>query len=359
MSPGAKAAQPGAAQKISVLVVDDSPGNRRTLTQLLEAAPDVEVVGRAGDGDEGLRRAKELRPDVITLDLEMPKLDGFAFLRLLMANVPTPVIVISSYAHRSDVFKALELGAFDFIAKPSRAGREAQETLGRELLEKVRAVRLVRASTSVGAAGAQGTRSRVESAPPLIVAVGASTGGPPAVQRLLESVPPEASVSLLICQHMPPRFTTAFAERLDRIGAWSVSEAKDGDVPARGRAFIAPGGRNLLLGRTRAGGLEIHTRPPNGKDKHCPSVDGLFASVAEQLGAQALGVVLTGMGADGALGAKLIHRAGGQVWAEAEQTAVIFGMPREAIATGAVKRVLPLPEVGPALAAEAAKRKRR
>jgi two-component system chemotaxis response regulator CheB len=343
--------------QVSVLIVDDSASNRRTLTQLLESSPDVEVVGRASDGEEGLKQASALRPDVITLDLEMPRLDGFAFLRLLMATVPTPVIVISSYAHRSDVFKALELGAFDFIAKPARAGKEELEALRRDLLEKVRAVRLVRPDARAPTPPpARALRAREVA--PLLVGVGASTGGPPAVQRLLESLPPMSPVSLLICQHMPPRFTAAFAERLDRTGAWSVSEAKSGDVPAPGRAFISPGGSHLVLARGRQGELELQTPPPSGTDKHTPSVDRLFESLAAVLGPRALGVVLTGMGADGARGARAIRKAGGQVWAEAEETAVIFGMPKEAIATGAVKRILPLPEIGPALAQEAQKRNR-
>ena len=257
---------------ISVLVIDDSPGNRRTLSQMLESAPDVEVVGRASDGEDGLRQAAALRPDVITLDLEMPKLDGFAFLRLLMANVPTPVIVISSYAHKSDVFKALELGAFDFIGKPASKA---------ELLEKIRAVRLIRPDPR--RASPERTAPARKSTPEprlLIAAIGASTGGPPAVQRLVEAVAPEIPMCLLVTQHMPPRFTQAFAERLDRIGAWSVSEARDGDVPAPGRVFIAPGGKNLVLGQTRSGKLELRTPVPKLTDKHTPSVDAMFHSVA-------------------------------------------------------------------------------
>lgn len=342
---------------VTVLVIDDSPGNRRTLTQLLESSKDVEVVGRATDGEDGLKQAAALRPDVITLDLEMPKLDGFAFLRLLMATVPTPVIVISSYAHKSDVFKALELGAFDFIAKPARAGKDELESLRKELLEKVRAVRLIRPDTRRKEA-AQAHRAGPLTEPPLtLVAVGASTGGPPAVQRLLESVPADAPLCFLICQHMPARFTQAFAERLDRTGAWSVSEAREGDVPARGRVFIASGGRQLVLANGKAERMELRTPVPRLTDKHTPSVDELFSSVARVLGKKALGVVLTGMGADGAEGARSIHAAGGQVWAESEETAIIYGMPKEAIATGAVHRVLPLPEIGPALVHEATRRR--
>ena len=321
-----------------VLVVDDSAHNRRILTQLLESAPDVRVVERAVDGEDGLRKAKLLRPDVITLDLEMPKLDGYGFLRLLMSSVPIPVVVVSSYAHRVDVFKALELGAFDFVAKPARSNPDAQETLRRTLLEKVRAARLVRPGPARPEPATQ----------PAVVAVGASTGGPPAVQRLLEVVSAEPSACLLVAQHMPEHFTRAFAQRLDRLGPFTVNEAADGDDVKPGHVFIAPGGRQLVLERKGAQ-LRLRTPASEKQDRHAPSVDRLFRSVAAVLGKQALGVVLTGMGSDGAQGTRAIRDAGGEVWAESEESAVIFGMPKEAIATGAVRRVLPLGDIGPAL----------
>jgi len=340
---------------VSVLVIDDSAQNRRALTSMLESAPDVRVVDRAADGEEGLKKVLDLRPDVVTLDLEMPKLGGYTFLRLLMRTAPTPVIVISSYAHKSDVFKALELGAFDFIAKPPPRGtQESLDSLRGELLEKVRAARHVRPGTRHQAPGARAMA--VVGELPLVVAVGASTGGPPAVQRLLEGLAVEPTPCVLVAQHMPSQFTRAFAERLDRIGPFTVTEACDGDLVQPGHVYIAPGGRHLVLVE-RGAKLELHTPPPTGVDKYAPSVDRLFTSVAQVLGARALGVVLTGMGADGAAGAKELSRAGAEVWAEAEETAVVFGMPGEAIATGAVSRVLPLGEIGPALAAAARRRR--
>lgn len=337
---------------VSVLVIDDSAHNRRAIAQMLEAASDVEVLDRASDGEEGLKKAAQLRPDVITLDLEMPKLDGFAFLRLLMATVPTPVIVVSSYAHKADVFKALELGAFDFIAKPPKGSKDGLETLKAELLDKIRAVRLIRPAPKrkpalESPAAALGT---------FVVAIGASTGGPPAIQRILEAMSEEPTACLLISQHMPAKFTEAFAERLDRLGAFTVREAKEGDRVAPGHAFIAPGGRHLVL-VSKAGRLEIQTPLPKPGEKHAPAVNRMFQSVAEALGKRALGVVLTGMGADGAEGAKAIKAAGGEVWAESDETAVIDGMPKEAIATGAVTKVLPLQEIGPALLAMGRKRR--
>ncbi len=346
---------------VSVLIIDDSAHNRRALTQMLESAPDVKVLDRASDGEEGLKKAAALKPDVITLDLEMPKLDGFAFLRLLMATAPTPVIVVSSYAHKADVFKALELGAFDFIAKPPRAGKEELDVLRAELLEKVRAVRLIRPERKKKEAPKPSAKERArpnkEPPEPFVLLVGASTGGPPAIQRLLESVAGEPSLSILVTQHMPPRFTQAFAERLDRIGAFSVSEAVNGDVVTAGHVYIAPGGSHLEVIRT-GGRLELRTPPPLASDKHVPAVDRLFFSGAQALGDQALAIVLTGMGNDGAAGSVALKKAGGEIWAESEESAVIFGMPQEAIASGSVKRVLKLSEMGSAVLAAVGRRRK-
>lgn len=334
---------------ITVLVIDDSAHNRRTLKRLLESESDVQVIDWAQDGEEGLRKVVSLRPDVVTVDLEMPRMGGYTFLRLLRSAAPTPAIVISSHSHKADVFKALELGAFDFIAQPPKATTDALEALRVELLEKVRAARLVRRG------GPPRGPERVVREPvplqdghPFVIAVAASTGGPPAVQRLLEALAAEPTPCVLICQHMPSQFTKAFAERLDRIGPFHVSEAKEGDRLAPGHVYIAPGGRHMLLAE-RDGRLVLTLRELITRDRYVPSADQLFESVAKTLGAKALAVVLTGMGSDGAVGARVVHEAGGEVWAESEETAVVFGMPQEAISTGVVKRVLPLGEIGPAL----------
>ena len=342
-----------ALEPVKVLVVDDSAQNRRLLTELLESSPDVKVVGTASDGNEGLRQVLALHPDVVTLDLEMPRLGGYSFLRVLKSTAPTPVIVISSYAHKTDVFKALELGAFDFIAKPARLAPDVLEKLRKELQEKVHAARLVRPAEPPKPI----RRTKVMPLEPsFVVGIGASTGGPPAVQRLLEALAPEPSMCLLVCQHMPRQFTRAFAERLDKLGPFSVREAQEGDLLTPGHVFIAPGGRQLVVYRQN-GQCVLGTPPPTMQDKHAPSVDRLFMSLAEVFGSRTVGVVLTGMGSDGALGAKAIQKAGGEVWAESEQTAVIYGMPQEAVATGAVSRVLPLGEIGPALVELARKRR--
>ncbi|HSP80718.1 MAG TPA: chemotaxis protein CheB, partial [Myxococcaceae bacterium] len=279
-------------------------------------------------------------------------LGGYTFLRLLRSTAPTPVIVISSYSHKTDVFKALELGAFEFIAKPSRPTPEVLEGLRAELREKVRATRLVRTEETPSV-----YRPRVPLVEtPFVVGVGATTGGPPAGQRLLEALAPEPSRSLLVCQHMPRQFTQAFAERLDKLGPFTVREAKAGDLVVPGHVFIAPGGMQLVVERQ---GREyvLATPHPTMQDKHAPSVDKLFQSMAAAFGSRSVGVVLTGMGADGAAGARAIHKVGGQVWAESEETAVIYGMPQEAVATGSVSRVLPLGEIGPALVELARKRR--
>lgn len=322
---------------VRVLVIDDSASNRRAITQILESAPGVEVVERAQDGAEGLEKAQRLRPDLITLDLEMPKLDGFAFLRLLSQVAPTPVIVISSYAHRSDVFKALELGAFDFVAKPSKAA--SLEAVRADLLSKVHAVRQVR--PRAGPEAPKGDE-------PAIIAVGASTGGPQAVHELLSGLK-GTKACVLVAQHMPPLFTRAFAERLEKSWGQSVTEARGGERVTAGTGFVAPGGKHLLLVRGEKG-LTLEVAEAGPSDKHAPSIDRLFDSVAKAAGAHAHAVVLTGMGNDGAGGVAAIAKAGGVVWAESEQTAVIAGMPQAAMKTGHVAFVLPLQELASELA---------
>jgi two-component system, chemotaxis family, protein-glutamate methylesterase/glutaminase len=327
-------------KKLRVLVIDDFAVNRRAVISACEGAEDVEVVGVAEDGAEGMRQVRALRPDVITLDLEMPEVDGFTFLRLLMATMPTPVLVVSSYAHRRDVFTALDLGAFDFVAKGRKSDPEA---FARDLLDKLRAAPLLR---SPGAA----RDSRVDG--PFVVALGASTGGPPAIQRLVEELGSEQDLALLVAQHMPAGFTDAFARRLDRLGPLKVREAKEPERIEGGTVWIAPGGKHLTLAR-RNKNLEVRVVPSLPTDKHAPSVDVLFRSVAEVLGARALAIVLTGMGSDGKEGVRAVHVAGGEVWAESQDSAVVFGMPSEAIATGVVRRVLPLVEVSAAIRSRA------
>jgi two-component system, chemotaxis family, protein-glutamate methylesterase/glutaminase len=349
-----------AAKPIRVLVIDDSAFNRQTITAILEQAPGMQVIGRAGDGEEGLRLAFQLQPDVITLDLEMPKMDGFSFLRLLMSRQPTPVIVISGYATRENVFKALELGALDFVAKPSRTVTSELRNIKDELLAKVqlvtklrmvsltdRAARTRSAGTMSGAHRlvpevAPSTIGRKEGpAPPRLIAIGASTGGPPAISQILATLDPGLAIGIVVTQHMPAKFTKAFAERLDRSTPWRVREAEPGDAVTVGTALIAPGSGSILLKR-EGPQLKVDILAPAPEDRFVPSVDRMMESVAKSMGADALAVILTGMGGDGGRGVKAVKAAGGRVIAEAPETAVIFGMPQEAIASGAVDDVVPL-----------------
>ena len=348
---------------IRILVVDDSAFNRQTITAMLEGVPGFQVVGRAGDGEEGLKLAFQLQPDVITLDLEMPKMDGFSFLRLLMARQPTPVIVISGYATRENVFKALELGALDFVAKPSRTITPELRNIQEELLTKVRLVTQLRMVNLVDRAARTRTTgtmsgqfapppapvpppaSRKEGvAPPRLIAIGASTGGPPAINRILVNLEPTLPVGIVITQHMPSKFTKAFAERLDRTTPWHVREAESGDAISAGCVLVAPGAGSLLVKREGAS-LKVDILPPQPDDRYVPSVDRMLASCAAAMGAELCAIVLTGMGGDGGRGIRAVKAAGGRTVAEAPETAVIFGMPQEAIATGAVDDVVPLPSI--------------
>jgi two-component system, chemotaxis family, protein-glutamate methylesterase/glutaminase len=333
-------------KKIRVVVVDDSAYNRRAITRMLEEIPGVEVVGYATNGEEGIRRVIDLTPDLVTLDLEMPRMDGFTMLRILMASTPVPVIVISSTSGDEKVFKALELGAVDFIAKPTSIISDELLKIQQDLHDKVQAVfklnmaRVQKCSEPVPQAAE--LRPQVGSTTGIdLVAIGSSTGGPPALQRIFSAFSEPLPFAMAISQHMPPGFTATFAERLNRSTGFEVREAKDGDEMLPGRALLAPGGKNLLFALS---GSKIVARvvAPGPKDRYVPSVDAMFASLAEIYRARMLAVVLTGMGNDGAQGVREAKRLGAQIIAESEDTAVVFGMPREAIATGLVDRVAPI-----------------
>jgi two-component system chemotaxis response regulator CheB len=325
-----------------VLLVDDSDASRAAVRAILEGACGATVVGTARDGEEALREALRLRPDLVLLDLHMPRMDGFTFLRLLMARQPTPVVVVSSQAGRSDVFKALELGALDFVAKPEEGARP--DALRDALVEKCALLRSLRIRNLAGPAQAGAApREAVELAEPAaVVAVGASTGGPQAIQRLLSALPGDVGVAFVVAQHMPERFTTAFAERLGRTTPFSVQEAEGGEVVAAGRVLVAPGGRHLEVVRDGATLRAAVLPAAAGAHRHCPSVDRLFVSVARAVRARAVGVVLTGMGQDGRAGVSEIKRAGGLTLAESQDSAVVYGMPQAAVESGAVDEVLPL-----------------
>jgi len=346
---------------LNVLIVDDSAVNRRSIAETLEACPEVKVIGRAADGEEALRLALTLKPDVITLDLEMPKMDGFTFLRILMSKLPTPVIVVSSYSQKENVFRALELGALDFVAKPERAGERALEGVAAELLSKVLLARSLRRGVFVvrpqmdSFAGIEEElrRSRDLKAPARIIAIASSTGGPTALLQLLSRLPPQYPHALAITQHMPEKFTRTFAERLDRRSELFVTEAADLDDVTAGMGLVCPGGHCMVMepGASTAHPPRVRVRAPQPEDRYVPSGDRLFTSVARAFGARAVGVILTGMGDDGAQGARAIIAAGGIVLAEAESTAVVYGMPAAAVREGAVTQSLALPQIAEYLAA--------
>jgi two-component system chemotaxis response regulator CheB len=345
------------ATKLRVLVVDDSAFNRKNIADILSTNPDLEVVGRAADGEEALRLALVTKPDVITLDLEMPRMDGFTFLRILMSRQPVPVIVISSYSQKENVFKALEIGALDFIAKPDRYIDPDLKGLREELLQKVQLARNVRTAiaarkvaeplTGQAKPEPKPTRGLV---PRSVVAIASSTGGPSALVEIFGRLPPDYPHAVLVAQHMPENFTRTFAERLDRRSTLSVSEGRDLDAVDAGRAFVCPGRQCMDLEHTGRA-YRVRLRPPDPNDRYVPSADSLLTSTAKAAGRRAVGVVLTGMGNDGAAGAKAIVDAGGVVVVESESTAVVYGMPGAVVRAKIPCRSMPLPEIADWLAA--------
>jgi len=334
---------------IRVLVIDDSAFSRQAITRMLGTSPLVDVVGVARDGEEALRKTFELQPDLITLDLHMPKMDGFTFLRIVMSKRPTPVMVISGRAGEEDVFKALELGAVDFIAKPKPHAVPELIDIEQELIRKVHTIRelridKVRERLRALPVPVPRKRRAADGSPPEVVVIGSSTGGPAAPMQVFGSFSEAPPFAFLVAQHMPEGFTRGFAERLDRLTPLRALEASGGESPTRGTILVAPGGSHLEL---EARGPSIVTRvlPPAPGDKYSPSVDRLFQSAAKCFGGKVPAVGVTGMGDDGRKGVEAVKAAGGSVIAESEDTAVIFGMPLQAIRTGVVDRVLPLGDI--------------
>jgi two-component system chemotaxis response regulator CheB len=319
---------------------------------MLRVSPLVEVVGVARDGEEALRKTFELQPDLITLDLEMPRMDGFTFLRVVMSKRPTPVMVISGRSGEEDVFRALELGAVDFVSKPTTRETPELALIQQELIRKVHAMRELRIDKVQDRLGTMPSVVRRDrNAPasmPRIVAIGSSTGGPAALMQIFGAFSEAPQCGFLIAQHMPRGFTRGFADRLDRMTQLRAIEAEGGEVIAPGTILIAPGGKHLEL-ENRDGELVTRLVAIRKQDKYTPSVDRLFESAAKHIGSDLLAVVLTGMGDDGRVGAESVKRGGGSVIAESESTAVIFGMPRQAIRSGAVDQVLPLGDIAAAI----------
>ncbi|MDR2157504.1 MAG: chemotaxis response regulator protein-glutamate methylesterase [Clostridiales Family XIII bacterium] len=325
--------------RIKVLIVDDSLLFRELLQKGLRRFPDIEIIGTAADPFEAKDRIVALRPDVITLDVEMPRMDGIKFLRQLMPQLPLPVIVISSL--RESVFEAMDAGALDFVPKPENADNTV--AFAGSLAEKIRAASKARlayrrdARTDIKL-GAEGVKGPVD--PRIVIAIGASTGGTEAIFSILSKFSGNMP-GFVIVQHMPAGFTKLYAERLNATCVFEVKEAEDGDVLRPGRALLAPGDHQMRVIRKGAGYAVRCDKSPkvNG---HRPSVDVLFHSVAEAAGKDGVGIILTGMGADGALGLKRIRYAGGYTLGQDERSSVVYGMPMAAYMSGAVMVQLPL-----------------
>lgn len=333
---------------IKVLVVDDSALVRKVLTDELNKQPDIEVVGSAIDPYVARDKIVNLKPDVLTLDLEMPRMDGLSFLAKLMKHYPMPVVVISSLTPKNseNAIRALQLGAVDVICKPGSV--YSTQNISRDIIKAVRAASLAKFATenSTNRGDKKGiiepkysTKGLINTTQKLI-AIGASTGGTKAIEKVIKDLPVNIP-GIVIVQHMPPVFTKTFADRLNSVCNLNVVEAKDGDRVQAGRVLLAPGNYHMQVEKS---GARYYVRIKHGPpvNYHCPSVDVLFRSVAKSAGVNAMGVILTGMGSDGANGLLEMKNAGSYTIAQDEETSVVYGMPKEAIRLGAVDDILPL-----------------
>ena len=345
------------SQKIGVLVVDDSAVVRQVLGEVIKSQADMEFIGAAADPIFAMQKMQTVWPDVIVLDIEMPRMDGLTFLRKIMAERPTPVVICSSLAEHGTetAMQALASGAVEIITKPTLGLKGFLQSSVAEFANAIRAAAVarlhIRSPHSVAPVVAHVKTPIVEAmarTTDLITAIGTSTGGTQALETVLTQMEPDCA-GIVIVQHMPEKFTAAFAKRLDSICRIDVREAADGDRVITGRALIAPGGRHLEIRRSGAQYIANVFRGP-AVNRHCPSVDVLFRSVAKQAGANATGVIMTGMGDDGARGLKEMRDCGARTIAQDEASCVVFGMPKEAIKLGGVQHVVALAAI-PALLA--------
>ena len=340
-------------KKIRVLIVDDSAVVRQTMSSILQTDPDIEVMGTAGDPYIAAKRIQMEVPDVITLDVEMPRMDGITFLRKIMTQHPIPVLIISSLTEEGSqtALKALEYGAVDVIAKPRMDTKEfieesrirlidAVKTASRATLFPKRSVLRVEPKLSADAVIPKAPTLSMIKTTDVVVAVGASTGGTEALRVFLEALPADCP-GVVIVQHMPENFTRSFANRLNDLCTINVKEAQNGDAVIPGHALIAPGNKHMLLKRS---GAKYYVEVKEGPlvNRHRPSVDVLFRSTARYAGANAIGIIMTGMGDDGAKGLLEMREAGAKTAAQNEETCVVYGMPKEAVKLGAADQVLPL-----------------
>jgi len=334
-------------ERIRVLVVDDSALMRKLIPAILARDSSIEVVGTAMDGAFALKKIEELQPDVVTLDLEMPRMDGMETLRLIMLRAPVPVILFSTHSKEGGyaTFKALALGAVDFVTKPKDAAAGRLEEIADQLIAKIKVAK--RASgrklppAIVGDQPVKKKGTRAPLPPRRVIAIGISTGGPNALQYVLSQIPADFQSTIVIVQHMPEGFTEMFAKRLDECCALEVHEARSGDLLLAGRVLICPGNRHMMVRRMPRGDMAVLSDGPpvNG---HRPSADVLFHSVAQEFGLTAVGVLMTGMGDDGSEGLGAIKAASGMTIAQSEETCVVSGMPRAAILKGYANKIIPL-----------------
>ena len=340
--------------RVRVVVVDDSAFSRRTITKMLESMKGIEVVGFATNGEDGIQKVIALKPDLVTLDLEMPKMDGFTLLRILTTRFSVPVVVISALSGADKVFRALELGALDFVAKPSGNASTDLLTIKEDLQQKVLQIvshkpkdlkrppqRVTETAKTVREQTGIQQRDSLHQTVIDLVAIGSSTGGPPALQNILSSFENRYPFAVVISQHMPSGFTKAFADRLNRSSPFDIKEAEDGDPVLPGTVLIAPGGKNMVF-EVCGGQVTVRIVSPSSADRYVPSVDVMLESCAGIYRKRMIAAILTGMGNDGSRGIRAVHAQGGFTIAESDETAVVYGMPREAVATGLVDRVVPL-----------------
>ncbi len=351
------------ARQVRVLVVDDSAFMRKILTELLQSDPQITVVGTARDGQDGVEKTLELHPDVTTLDIEMPKLDGYGALREIMARRPTPVVMVSSHTSEGAeaTIRALALGAVDFVAKPSGSISLNMHVTRDELVAKVKAAagatpryRRVTAELppvrrevkAVAAAMAMPSTAESTAIPRKLVLIGCSTGGPGALHHIIPKLPADLQAAVLVVQHMPPGFTRSLAQRLDELSPIRVKEAEAGDRLQNGRVLIAPGGYHMTVDAD--GRIRLNQDPPMHGVR--PAVDKTFESVVPIWQDRMIGVILTGMGYDGGKGMVSLKKVGGRTIAEDASTCVVYGMPKVAVELGAADQVLPVQDIADAIA---------
>lgn len=337
------------ARHIRVLVVDDSLVAREMLAQILASDPEIEVVGMAHDGAEGVEMVERLRPDLVTMDIHMPRMDGLTATERIMAYTPTPILVVSSSVHGEGVgraFDALSAGALEVVKKPEPRDWADLDRIGRDIIRKVRVLSRVRVITHIRGKRSATTGPMMSHAGAAVlgsrslVAIGSSTGGPSALLSVLGQLPDDYPLPIVIAQHIAEGFVPGLVSWLDGSCAIKVVQAVEGEEIVPARAYIAPTGMN-----TEVSGDRVHFVPPGPGQLYIPSADTLFASVARSCGERGVGVLLTGMGADGAIGLKAMFDAGAFTIAQDEETSTVFGMPRSAIEAGAARKVLAVQDI--------------